>query len=73
MISMNTPLSHNLFDFMIAELIRNIIVNNLEDDVGRKVATRKVDSHNAKSNDYREEYNSALQFATKQSKNTFTE
>lgn len=48
---MDTPLSHNLFDFTVAEFIRNVIANNLEDDVGRIVATRKVDSQNAKGNE----------------------
>ena len=42
---MDTPLSNDLFDFRLAEPTRNVIVNNLEDDVGRKVATGKVDSH----------------------------
>ena len=50
-INVDAPLSHDLFDFTVTEFIRNVIANNLEDDVGRKVATGKVDSHNAKGNE----------------------
>jgi len=51
MVNIDAPFSKYFFDVTVAEFIRNVIANNLEDVVGRKETTRKVDSHNAQSNE----------------------
>jgi len=50
-INVDAPLSHALFDFTVTEFISNVIANNLEDDVGRKVATGKVERQSQKPQD----------------------
>ncbi len=52
-IAMPKPLTTRIPLLQLGELqfISNVIANNLKDDVGSKVATRKVDSHNAKDNE----------------------